>query len=382
MKMLVNLPVVSREGVAFPWLLKLQKFQEFGWEIYLNGGKFIKKIDLKDEDVYTFNERFLDIQKMKKMKWTKIRFIFFCLWRNAVSFPRAMKAAEKFDIIYTTSSVLDMVIIPYFLKISGKKIKWATVFDNIVPLTDPGNMIKRFLAWSFFQISVIFLKRADIIFVSHPELISYLLPRGFEREKLIVTGLGLEKELIEKAEWDERYESDALFIGRLNETKGIYDMLEVLNIVKKKYPGFLLNIMGDGDEATKAAFRKKIDEMDLAQNVRFLGYVIGQKKFDIIKSSRCFLFLSVSESFGLSLLEAVSCGLPAFAYELLPYRRIYKNQEVIISKKGDYKRVADNVIRLFEKGDFSNSSGKSLADKYDWERIWNIEHQTMKEKIR
>lgn len=379
MKMLINLPVVSREGVAIPWLLKFQKFEEKGFEIYLNGGEFIKKIHLVGTDVYHFNDNFPEISRMRKIKWTKSRFILHSLWRNMVSLPKVLKAANNFDIIYTTSAVLDMALIPFGLKLCRKKIIWVTVFDNVVPMTDPGNKIARFSAWIFFQIAVIFLKQADVIFVSHPELTEYLLRRGFEKEKMIVTGLGLEKEMIAKAQFNPEYESDAIFVGRINETKGIYDMLKVLGQVIKKYPHFRLSIMGDGDETTKKEFKKEIARRGLRDNIRFFGFVTGQKKFDILRSSKCFWFLSVSksESFGLSMLEAAATGLPAFCYDLPQYARIYQNNEVDISPKGDWKTVAQKVLRLFDGGNFQNERGKMLLEKYDWEKIWNREHEKL-----
>ena len=112
--------------------------------------------------------------------------------------------------------------------------------------------------------------------------------------------------------------------------------------------------------------------------MKFLGYKTGLEKFNIFKSSKCFLFLSESESFGIALLEAVCCGLPAFVYNLSPYKHIYKNNEVIISKKHDYKSVAEKVIQLFENKNFENKKGKLLVNKYSWDKIAKIELSSLR----
>ena len=120
--------------------------------------------------------------------------------------------------------------------------------------------------------------------------------------------------------------------------------------------------------------------MDLENKVQFLGFRTGQEKFNIIKSTKCFWFLSVSgsESFGVALLEAVCSGIPAFAYDLPQFSRIYQNGEIDISPKSDYKLVAQKVIKLFENGNLSNERGKMLLDKYSWEHVAEIEYNAIR----
>lgn len=118
--------------------------------------------------------------------------------------------------------------------------------------------------------------------------------------------------------------------------------------------------------------------MGLERNVQFLGFRTGLEKFNIMKCAKCFWFLSVSESFGVSLLEAVCSGIPAFAYNLPQFSQIYQDGEVDISPKGDYKTVARKVIELLEKGNFTNEKGKLLIDKYNWEHVAEIEYNAIK----
>ena len=152
-------------------------------------------------------------------------------------------------------------------------------------------------------------------------------------------------------------------------------MLKVLEIVKKKYPNFQLAFMGGGDKITENQFRNKISEMNLKKNIQFLGFKTGIEKFSIIKSSKTFWFLSKSksESFGIALLEAVCCGLPAFVYDLIPFRNIYKNNEIVVSEINDYRSVAKKVVELFDKNDFGNPRGKLLLNRYSWDRIAKTE---------
>ncbi|MEI8176184.1 MAG: glycosyltransferase [Candidatus Omnitrophota bacterium] len=301
------------------------------------------------------------------------------LKRNIVALFFLPVIRNRYDVIYSVSAVLDIVLLPWCLKVVDGKVKWSVVFDNIVPLKDPGNKIVRFLAWLFFLISVAVVHKADRIFAISQDLKLFLLENGFREEQVTVTGNAVEVELIKKAVRTGDHTIDALFIGRINETKGIYDMLKILEEIKKIYPSFQLAIMGDGDELTKRDFRKTIKEKGLEANIRFLGYRSGLDKFTVIKSSRCFWFFSVSasESFGIALMEAVCSGVPAFAYDLPPYRTIYRNHEVTIIEKGNYRAATSRILEFFKAGRFENRNGTLLLDRYNWDAIADIEYNSM-----
>jgi glycosyltransferase involved in cell wall biosynthesis len=381
-KILVNLPTLQHGDILPPWLRTFKVFQSHGCEIFLNTGYFVKKLGLI-EDVYDFRWITEEEEKIlqKDKTDTKIGFLLHSLKRNLLVLKNSRKILETdhFDAIYTPSAVLDFVIFPFYLKIRKKRIKWITTLANIVPFSDPGNKFLRFLAWLFFEISIYMIRKADIIFASTPEIRDYQIKRRFPEKKLALTGFGIEADLIEKAKPDARYRIDALFTGRINETKGIYDMLKVLKIVREKYPHFQLAIMGEGDAKTKADFEKEIKRLRLENNIQFLGYKNGMEKYDIIKSAKCFWFLSVSrsESFGVALLEAICSGIPAFTYSLPQFSWLYPNGEVDISPKGDYKLVAKKVIQLFDNGNFINEKGKLLLGKYSWERVAEIEYSAI-----
>ena len=181
--------------------------------------------------------------------------------------------------------------------------------------------------------------------------------------------------MIQKARKGNKYNFDAIFIGRIHPSKGIYDALAVLSVVKKNYPNFQFAVMGRGDVNEERKFFNKIHELSLSGNVEILGYLEGLEKFNILKSSKCFLFLSESESFGQSLLEAVTCGLPAIAYDLTPYREIYRNDEVFFVKRNDIEAVAKKVLEIFREGKFETVAGKFLLEKFCWEKIASQEFQ-------
>jgi glycosyltransferase involved in cell wall biosynthesis len=373
-KILIN-GITLEGGNLTPLLLKTAFWQNLNNKITFFGTSELK--EQIDALALIKNYKFLYLKNRRKSK-TRTGFIIEALKKNLQSIFYLEKIKNKYDIIYTVSSVLDSILLPFFLKKIDKKIKWATVFDNTVPLIAngkiiSGNKIIRVLAWFFYKISLFFLKKADVLFVVKTELQDYLLKSGFKQKQLVITGNGVQSNLIKSAKKIEQYQIDALFIGRINEAKGIFDMLEVINRVKEKYTNFQLAIMGKGDEKTEKIFKQKIKKFNLENNVQFLGYKTGQEKFDIIKSSKIFLFLSETESVPQAPLEAVCSGLKTLVYDLDAYN-MYKNNEVIIFKKNDCNSVAEKIIEIFEKKDFENENGKLLLDVYSWDTISEKEY--------
>lgn len=368
-KILINGVTLDNANLV-PLLSKAECWSNNGWKITFIGSTLLKQRltpEIKSDDF-----KYVDLGKGYKVE-SKIVFILRALQSNIKSLFFLNKTRGKFNVVYSVSSVLDMALFPFLLKSCDANIKWVTVFDNTVPLNDPGNKYIRFLGWLFFQISLLLLKKADTVFSISVELKEFLLIRGFKESNIIVTGNAVEDTLIAQAKKSAVNEYDALFVGRINETKGIYDMLKVLRLIKERYPDYRLALMGEGDKKTTSDFKSAVGKMGLEKNVFFLGYKSGIDKFNIIKSSKSYWFLSVSESFGVALLEAVCCGVPAFAYDLPPYREIYKNNEVCFSKKGDYRDVASNVLKLFDNRIFNNEAGKQLLPNYSWDKIAEIE---------
>lgn len=367
--------ITFENAIIDPLLQNVRYWQSRGCRITFFGNCDLKKKIEQTKIIDSFD--YIEIKNTRQIS-NNLNLIFEGLRRNLISLAYIDKIKCNYNIIYTRSSVLDLVIFPYILKKFDRQIKWLTVFDNIVPFSDPGNRIIRFLAWLFFRISLLLLKKTDKIFTTSQELKQFLLRNGIIENQVVMTGNAVENDLIKKAKKDSKYNIDALFIGRINETKGIYDILNVLLIVKEKFPDFQLAIRGDGDEFTVKKFKEKIKQKNLEHNIQFLSYQTRFEKFNIIKSSKCFWFLSVSEceSFGIALLEAVCCGVPAFAYDLKPYKNIYKNNEVMIFPKSDFKSVAKKVIELFDKGEFYNKAGELLLNKYSWDKIAEIEYNS------
>lgn len=102
-----------------------------------------------------------------------------------------------------------------------------------------------------------------------------------------------------------------LYVGWLEEYKGVLDFLGALIILKKKYKNFVCRIYGNG--SLKNKIKKIIRDNKLEKNVCLLGWANKEIKLNAYTKSDIFIIPSHFEGFPNSLIEAMSAQLPVIA---------------------------------------------------------------------
>ncbi|WP_159568093.1 glycosyltransferase family 4 protein [Limnobacter sp. 130] len=100
---------------------------------------------------------------------------------------------------------------------------------------------------------------------------------------------------------------ELLFVGRLVSAKGINIAIEALSILPNN---FLLTVVGDGEE--RKNLEMLTEKLNLKSRVCFIGSTNAPEEF--YKRSDIFLFTSIYEPFGQTLLEATASKLPVVAF--------------------------------------------------------------------
>lgn len=299
----------------------------------------------------------------------KIMMLYEYAKRNLIASFVALGTKGRYDIIYSISATFDLVLVPFLMRKIYWNLRWCVVFDNRVYVDEPGNMVMRRIIYALFRLSVGMIRSADRIFTVSSELRRYLEDKGCNSERIKVTGNGVEGELILATEVQCNHKYDGIYVGRIDERKGIYQLIDMVSIVKDEYPGYRLGIMGRGEGGVERKVRQYAERMNVDGNISFLGFLQGKDKYAIIKGAKMFITLSVYESYGIALLEAVCSGKIAIAYDLPAYRNIYVNGEVMFVEKNDYHAAARQVITLMRSGRTENKRGCLLLERYSWRNI-------------
>ena len=103
----------------------------------------------------------------------------------------------------------------------------------------------------------------------------------------------------------------ALYAGYLTMRKGVYELLETINRVRKTCPDVLLVMCGAGPE--ESGLRRLIREKDLEHTVRMTGEIEPERMHKWMQASDLFVLASYTEGMPNVVTEAMACGLPVVA---------------------------------------------------------------------
>ncbi len=155
---------------------------------------------------------------------------------------------------------------------------------------------------------------------------------------------------------------EIISVGRLSPEKGFLDLIDVFKLVNEKYPDWHLNIVGDGIEKEKIEEKIKIYNLD--KSITMHGYKNKDEVNEILNKSSIYVMTSLSESFGLVLIEAMSFGIPCIAFDSAQGAlEIIDENTGFIIKDRNINEMSNKIIYLIENEKERKKLGKSARDK-------------------
>jgi N-acetyl-alpha-D-glucosaminyl L-malate synthase BshA len=158
-------------------------------------------------------------------------------------------------------------------------------------------------------------------------------------------------------------------VSNFRPVKRVPDVIRIFDIVRKRIPSKLI-LVGDGPDRSEC--ERLCHELSLVQDVRFFGKQTGL--VEILSVSDLFLIPSQSESFGLSALEAMSCGVPVISSSVggLPELNVH-GETGYIAEIGDIERMAKYAIELLTNNSkrllFADACRKRAVEMFDSDKI-------------
>ena len=171
-----------------------------------------------------------------------------------------------------------------------------------------------------------------------------------------------------------------LYVGRLVHRKGVHYLIDSMKFIVKEVPKAKLVIAGDG--SLKNILRRRVIDLDLSENVLFMGKVSDDLLPDLYRSADVFVMPSLyGESFGISVLEAMASGLPVIASSVGGIKEVITNNvNGILLESVSPKHIADKVLQLHNDDNLRRrlacEARKSVEENYSWgvivRRILNV----------
>ena len=179
------------------------------------------------------------------------------------------------------------------------------LFGKKVLLHIHGSLFDEFYNKHSYYVKTV-CRRADALITVSTSFVSMLRQYNLNRNIYCLPNCIYQPNIYQKTHYSDKLR--LLFVGRINEVKGIYDVLNCLYIYKQQLQNRVeLHIGGAGDGDR---FQKVVSDYGLSSIVIQYGWVDGKKKENLFCSSDIFIHPSHFESFGISILEAMSYGLP------------------------------------------------------------------------
>ena len=161
-----------------------------------------------------------------------------------------------------------------------------------------------------------------------------------------------------------------IFTGRLLSTKGLPLLLRVWNEIQKYHQNVLLLIVGSGEDLSYSC-EAKIQEYTLKKSIQdsvlFVGNVNNVHEY--LQSSDIFCFPTENEAFGISLIEAMACGLVSIATPVGGIKDIIKHkQNGYLIETGNFDQLYFYLDLLLKDdkiiSNMRENSYLSVKDKY------------------
>ena len=207
---------------------------------------------------------------------------------------------------------------PYFLFIHGALDPW---FKRTYPLKH----IKKAIYWKLVEHRVlrdaervlftteeemVLAERAFLPWACRPEVTGYGvvqpgLAEGFDKTQYIRTLTETHPLLANR-----RF---ILFLARMHEKKGIDLLLKAFAVAKNAHKVLLdtaLVIAGPGEKKTFDQLGHLASSLGIASDVVWSGPLYGNDKWNAMRAAEAYILPSHQENFGISVVEALACGLP------------------------------------------------------------------------
>ena len=159
-----------------------------------------------------------------------------------------------------------------------------------------------------------------------------------------------------------------LFLGRLGQRKGTYDVLDVLKEIKNELAEKQIKVYlcGDGDVDI---VKEKVKEYNLQEIIGHVGWINKEEKKEIFENTIINLLPSYNEGLPMTILETMAYGIPNLSTNIASIPEVIKNGETgYMVTPGDKKDLKEKLILLVndksKRKELSNNSYNLICNNF------------------
>ncbi len=210
-------------------------------------------------------------------------------------------------------------------------------------------------------------KFADLICVTSTPDIEPFIKAGRKKEDIFVIKGGINYQHLHNFQMPIEKIYDAVFIGRFHPQKGVTEMIDIWREVVKVKNQARLAIIGLGD--LEDEMKKRIRQYKIENNVEFLGWLLDDRRNEVIQKSKVILHPAIYDSGGMAAALGLACGLPGVCFDL-PVFNTYYPLGFLKAKVGDIKDFSEKILDLLNNKILYQKMREEAiveAKTWDWE---------------
>ena len=256
--------------------------------------------------------------------------------------------STEFTLPYFKKSIPPLVV-TYHLAYSAGHSIYSTLFG---------------VAW---KASLFASRKYDHVILVDPSQKPYFIDRGFEDERLTIVRNGVDTSLFKPGDISLKVDEiiDFVYVGRLSYDKGVHLLLDAFKEYHQENPKSRLTVIGEG------MLKNKLDSSVNDGSVIWLGAIEHNKIPSVLQKMDAFVIPQNIGGLGLSVMEAMACGLPVITTAIGETKRLLRKDEGILVAPDNISSVIDGMRTLAEDKKMRESMGVRCREKIEREYSWH-----------
>ena len=166
-----------------------------------------------------------------------------------------------------------------------------------------------------------------------------------------------------------------LYVGRLDPVhKGLDVLIRAFSLAREAHPQIALVFVGPDWEGGEGRLQSLVAEMNLGDDVRFLGAIFGNEKWDLLRSASVFVHPSRWDGLAFSMLEALAAGKPVVSTVGADPERMVETAGAGLVSDLETMPLARAIASLAAASpddltEMGNRARKLIEQRFAWEKI-------------
>lgn len=218
------------------------------------------------------------------------------------------------------------------------------------------------------------LRKADRIFSTSKYMIEEA--NKYTNKKIDITRFGIDLNVFNNRNIRKKDELVIGIVKSLEKIYGIDYLINAFSILVKRYPqhNIKLNILGEGTQ--REHLDKLVNDLSIGKQVEFLEPRDLKGVSDFYNKIHIGVFPSLSESFGVTVIEAQACGVPVIVSDIKAfYESTIPGETSLICKIKDVDSIVHNIEKIISSETLYNMMSKKSEEfaktNFDINKIFN-----------